>query len=104
MSTITRTRSQVNQTTKHSIKPVSRSNRAVRAEDEEPTLQYTGQFAGQNPDQTPDHPQQGMTGLEDAGAFLAKSRIAPSESQLRSAHETSPKRIARRGQLIDILV
>ena len=104
MSTITRTRSQVNQTTKHSIKPVSRSNSAVRTEDEEPTLQYAGHDSEQTRDRSPEQPQQGLTGLEDAGAFLAKSRIAPSESQLRSAHDTAPKRIARRGQLIDILV
>ena len=72
----------------------------MRAEDEEPTFQYSGQ----QQEQSPGHPQQGLTGLEDAGAFLAKSRIAPSESQLRSAHDTAPKRVARRGQLIDILV
>ena len=100
MSTITRTRSQVNQTTKHSIKPVSRSNRAMRAEDEEPALQYSGQHQ----QQPPERPQQGLTGLEDAGAFLAKSRIAPSGSQLRNAHDTAPKPMARRGKLIDILV
>ncbi|MFL2837380.1 MAG: hypothetical protein ACJZ83_00730 [Pseudohongiellaceae bacterium] len=45
-----------------------------------------------------------MSGLDDAGAFLSKAWLIPSKAQLRNAHETSPKPVARRGQLIDILV
>lgn len=106
MSTVTRTRSQVNQTTKRSITPVSRTNQAVKAQEEEPAVQYENQGSHQETghEYAAARLPEGMSGLDDAGAFLSKSRLTPSKSQLRSAHQTSPKPVARRGQFIDILV